>query len=230
MRLSRSGKAAGSRPRTVGVITSATELDRAASLRLLPDLFELRLDCLEPSREGFDRLLARLRAPLIVTARHPAEGGNNNLATARRRALLLQFLVTASYVDVELRSIGSLRAVLAEAERLGVKRIVSVHNFQRTPGLPAFRDLAARARDAAADVLKLATRVDTPAELDRLIAGFEMLKSGVPVSAMGIGRLGRESRLALIARGSVLNYAHLGTPQVEGQLSLAESRRLARSR
>lgn len=230
MRLSRLSKADALPPRLVGIIASAADLQRAARLRSAPDLFELRLDCLCHSFAEIQNEAARLPAPLIVTARHPAEGGNNNLSIARRRALLREFLPAATYVDVELRSIRGLAALLAEAERLGVKRIVSVHNFERTPALQALRDLAARARDASADVLKLATRVDTPADLERLVAAFEMLKSELPVSAMGIGPLGRASRVALIARGSVLNYAHLGTARAEGQLSLAESRRIARAR
>ena len=47
----------------------------------------------------------------------------------------------------------------------------------------------------------------------------------LPISAMGIGKLGRLSRVRLMQAGSVLNYAHLGEPSLEGQLSLAEARR-----
>jgi 3-dehydroquinate dehydratase len=46
---------------------------------------------------------------------------------------------------------------------------------------------------------------------------------------MGIGKLGRLSRRLLARNGSVLNYAHLGTRAVEGQLSLAEMRRVITS-
>jgi 3-dehydroquinate dehydratase len=43
---------------------------------------------------------------------------------------------------------------------------------------------------------------------------------------MGIGKLGRRSRLELARRGCLLNYAHLGSPAAPGQLSLRDLRRL----
>jgi 3-dehydroquinate dehydratase-1 len=45
---------------------------------------------------------------------------------------------------------------------------------------------------------------------------------------MGMGKLGRRSRLLLAAAGSVLNYAHLGHPTVQGQWSLAQLRAATR--
>jgi 3-dehydroquinate dehydratase-1 len=230
MRASESGKGAGRTRRVVAVISSSAELNRAARLRQLPDFFELRLDGLGQALDELERAIGRLRAPLIVTARHPAEGAQRHLPVTRRRALLLRFLPQAAYVDVELRSISALADVLAEAERMRVKRIISVHDFRRTPSLEAIQKLGTRAAAAAPDVFKLVTRVDTRAAVDRLIGGFELLQTTVAMSAMGVGRFGRASRVELFARGSVLNYAHLGNAPIEGQLSLSELRRLSRAR
>jgi 3-dehydroquinate dehydratase len=47
------------------------------------------------------------------------------------------------------------------------------------------------------------------------------------VSAMGIGRLGRLSRIEFARRGSALNYVHLGQPHAIGQLSFRELQRLS---
>ena len=44
---------------------------------------------------------------------------------------------------------------------------------------------------------------------------------------MGIGELGRRTRLELLRRGSVLNYAHLGRARIAGQPSLRDIRRWA---
>ena len=214
----------------VAVIASPEDLDRAARLRHLPDLFEVRLDALADNRREVSRVIPRLCPPLIITARHPAEGGHNDLSAARRRELLLEFLPCASYVDVELRSVRSHAAVVAEAHNAKVQLIVSVHDFRDTPSAGEFRKLALRARAASADIFKLAARVETPADLARLISGFEAAQTKLPTSAMGIGALGREARRAMIAHGSVLNYAHLGTAQADGQLSLGELRRLSSAR
>ena len=230
MRGSGSGKAAGCTPQVVAVISNFAELSRAKRLRQPPDLFELRLDGLSEALRELDRSIGRLRAPLILTARHPAEGAQQRLPRRHRAELLLRFLPRATYVDVELRSLAELAEVIAEAGRRQVRRIVSVHDLRRTPSVDAMLRLGARATAASPDVFKLVTRVDTPAGVDRLLTAFEILRTSFPVSAMGVGRFGRESRVELFARGSVLNYAHLGGGQVEGQLSLPELRRLAHPR
>ncbi len=90
-------------PQIVGVIFSRADLQRAVRMRRPPDLFELRLDRLAHCIAEVDAAVERLRAPLIITARHPREGGANHLSGRRRCALLLQFLSRAAYVDVELR-------------------------------------------------------------------------------------------------------------------------------
>ena len=210
----------------VAVIASRGDLDRAARLRRLPDLFEVRLDAFADAASELSRSIGNLRAPLIITARHPAEGGHNALRVTRRRALLLEFLPRAQYVDLELRSARELAAVIAAARKENVQLIISVHDFRRTPAVGELRKLLAAARAASADVFKLATRVESPADLARLVAAFEALKTELPISAMGVGALGRDARCALMVRGSVLNYAHLGEEQAEGQFSLSELRRL----
>ena len=225
MRATRPRKGAPCGPQSVAVVASVADLRRAVGLRKLPDLFEIRLDTLADAAET-PRAFAELGAPLILTARHPQEGGHNNLPTASRRALLLRHLPGARYVDVELRSVGAMAPVFDEAARLGSKLIVSVHDFRRTPSLSEITTLAMRARSAGADVFKLVTRVDSPDDVQTLIGAFEFLKGDLPVSAMAVGTFARVARRELIARGSVLNYAHLGTAVVPGQFSLAELRRL----
>ena len=230
MTLPGSVKGSGALPLLVAVISSRPELVRATRLRQMPDFFELRLDALAPIADEVATSVARLHAPLIVTARHPLEGGRNNLAINRRRDLLLRFLPHAAFVDIELRSSRQLRVVLEAAERRNVRRILSVHELHGTPPPDRLQMLADTAAASGADLFKIATRTDTPEELERLLSFFESNKDRLAISAMGIGKLGRVSRRLLAARGSALNYAHLGSSAAEGQLSLAEMRRLLRSR
>ena len=105
----RNAAADGPSPRVVGVIMSRGDLDLAIRMRKPPDLFELRLDHLVGDVAEVESKLPRLRAPLIITARHPREGGANGLSTRQRRDLLSRFLRRARYVDVELRSTSALR-------------------------------------------------------------------------------------------------------------------------
>ena len=214
-------------PRIVGVIFSRADLQRALRMRKAPDFFELRLDALLPCLNEVRRAVAQIRAPLIITARHPREGGVNNLSAEQRRALLLEFLPWARYVDVELRSIRALRPLLKTAARNKSDAIFSFHDFQGTRTTAELERIAGRARSLGPALLKVAVRTDTRVQLNTLLHFFDRHRRAPRVVAMGIGRFGRASRLELLRRGCALNYGHLGSQTVPGQLSLNELRRFA---
>jgi 3-dehydroquinate dehydratase I len=213
-------------PKIVGVVFSRRDLRRALRMRKPPDFFELRLDRFVHDLAELRAAIPRLPAPFIITARHPAEGGANKLSAAQRRFLLLEFLPHAQYVDVELRSVPAFRSVLDKAAAKRVAVIISFHDFQTTPAAGELDRTVARAISAGARLIKVATRTDTRVQLDILMSFFKRQRRG-RVVAMGIGKLGRASRLELAWRGCVFNYVHLGTRAAPGQLSIAELRRFA---
>lgn len=213
-----------STPQIVGVIFSRADLQRAVRMRRPPDLFELRLDALVARIEELKSAIRHLQAPLIITARHPREGGLNQLSVRARSALLRQFLPHASYLDLELRSAGPLAAVGDEARAKRIRTIISVHDFTKTPSHPRLDEIARTAQSLGADLLKIVTRIDTPAQMARLLDFFHRQRGKTKIAVMGIGRLGRISRLEFARCGSVLNYAHLGKPQNTAQLSIRQLR------
>ncbi len=215
------------RPRIVGVIASREDLEQALRMRRPPDLFELRLDRLAGIVGRVETKLPKLRAPLIITARHPNEGGSGRLSLRQRRALLSRFLTHADYLDVELRSARALRALLAIAKTKNVRRIISFHDFKSTPSARLLVAKAHNAKALRADIFKVATRTDTPTELGRLLEFITKNRVNVRLAVMGVGRLGAISRVLLARAGSVLIYASLGpATDVEGQLSLEQLRAL----
>jgi len=215
------------RPRVVGVIASGADLDCALQMRTRPDLFELRLDRLADIIDQLENKLSRLRAPLIITARHPQEGGAKKLTLGQRRDLLTRFLPYAEYVDVELRSAFALHSLLGLAQEKRVRRIISFHNFRSTPPLRVLAAKADAARAHGANIFKAATRTDTPNQLARLLQLVATEVVDLPVSAMGIGNLGAISRVLLARAGSVLVYASItARSDLEGQLSLEQLRAL----
>jgi 3-dehydroquinate dehydratase I len=215
-----------STPQIVGVIFTHTDLRRAVRMRNPPDLFELRLDALFARSEEVKAAIGNLRAPLIITARHPREGGSNQLSAHKRRALLLRFLPQAAYVDIELRSAGTFAAILEEARVKSIRTIVSFHDFNETPSRPRLDEIARTAQSLGADLLKITTRTDTPGQLTRLMDFFLRKRLEMKTAAMGVGRLGRISRIEFARHRSALNYGHLGKPQAEGQLSITQLRRV----
>jgi 3-dehydroquinate dehydratase I len=215
------------RPLVVGVIASRADLKRAQRMRRTPDLFELRLDRLAGMADQVENVLPKLRAPLIITARHPHEGGANKLPLLRRRDLFARFLDHADYMDVELRSAPQLRSSLKLAENKSVLRIISFHNFKSTPSVRILSAKAREARSHGADIFKVATRTDTPMELGRLLKFTTSSRLDLALAVMGIGKLGAISRVLLARAGSVLIYASVGAvSDVEGQLSLEQLRAL----
>ena len=214
------------RHRVVGVITSPADLDFALRMGKPPDIFELRLDRLVRAIDRLENEISKLRVPLIITARHPIEGGANRLSAAQRHNLLARFLSRARYIDVELRSAPVFRSLLRMARKQNVRRIISVHCLRSTPSPNQLREKARAAKMYGADIFKLATRTDTPAQLTRLIDFVAAKERGVAVSAMGIGKLGAASRVLLACCGSALIYVSLGRSDIEGQISLEQLRAL----
>ncbi len=214
----------------VAAVWSEATLRAAQALTMhgAPDVLELRVDAFAADPSRLDALAARAARSLIVTVRHPAEGG---LAAAldlpARRRLYERFLPVAAWVDIELRSLRPLAAIAAQARGRGVKLIASFHDFQGTPSLRRLRTLADRAAAAGADVCKIATTTRTPGDLARLLDLLECHHGvgALPLAVMGMGSLGKASRPALAASGSVLNYGYLGGgAQVPGQWPAARLR------
>lgn len=210
----------------VGVVHSAETLRAALALPgppAPPDWLELRADAFAAEPEMLDALAASSPRPLIVTVRHPAEGGlAPSLSTGRRRELYARFLPAASVIDVEVRSLAALRSTVEAARSQGILVIASFHDFDGAASLRRLRAVVAKA--SGADVFKAAVNVQTPGELATLFALLGSA-SAIPMSVMAMGSLGRASRPALAAAGSVLNYGFLGeTAQVQGQWRVDELR------
>jgi 3-dehydroquinate dehydratase-1 len=191
-----------------------------------PDLFELRLDQLMRVIDRLENKISKLSVPLVITARHPMEGGANRLSVFQRRNLLDRFLSRARFVDVELRSAPLLASLLRRARRQDVHRIISVHHMKKTPSPSRLRAQARAAKTHGANIFKVAARTDTPAQLTRLIDFAAARHGNIAVSAMGIGKLGAASRLLLACCGSPLVYVSLGRSDIEGQMSLEQLRAL----
>ena len=215
------------RPQVVGVIASRADLERAVRMRRPPDLFELRLDRLAGMADEVEKVLPRLRTPLIITARDPREGGANKLRLRQRRDLLARFLNHADYIDIELRSARALQSLLANDKTKKVRQIISFHDFKSTPSARILAAKARQARSRGADIFKVATRTDTPMELGRLLEFMTSSRCNVSLAVMGIGKLGTISRVLLARAGSVLIYASVvAATDVEGQMSLEQVRAL----
>lgn len=179
------------------------------------DLVEIRADCLAGKVPDLPRALRKIKRPLIITARHPLEGGAGNLTASDRAALLEALLPHAAFIDVELRSVARCAAIMRRARRLGVGIIISIHDFSRTPGPVVLRQKLRQGMRCGATVVKIATTLRGPRDLATLLV--LQAAGGDRLATMGMGKLGKVSRLALPLAGSRFVYGYLDRPQVDGQ-------------
>jgi 3-dehydroquinate dehydratase-1 len=210
-------------PAVVGIVHSGASLAAARRIRAEGcDWLELRVDGFFPDVGNLLRVAPRLAAPRIVTVRHSSEGGMARGISARqRRALYGDFLEVAGLVDIELRQAGAMKEVIRQAKEAGVGVMLSHHDFRRTPPVAKLRALARQAREAGADIFKVAAMTRSARDLAMLIEFLADEKSALPLAVMGMGTYGKISRLVLAQAGSCLNYGYLGEPNAGGQWPVA---------
>jgi 3-dehydroquinate dehydratase I len=204
----------------VGVIHTPAGFKLA--LRAAVEALEVRVDTLP--RPPLPEEIAVLPQSVILTIRSFSEGGARPLTDATRLALYLELLPAANAVDIELRSVSALKEAVDAALASKKTVILSFHDFQGTPSQARLRTLVARARDKGADIIKIATKTTTPADIARLLNLQAATES--PLAVMGMGPLGRAARLLFACSGSTLNYGWIDKPLVPGQWSAREFRDL----
>lgn len=163
-----------------------------------------------------EKAILRGLAPAIITVRHPAEGGDGELGDAERQLLYERFLPVAWAIDIEIRSLGALAEVVRAAKLGKPLLIASFHDFEKLPADELLAQQIDLAIESGADIVKLAARLHSQADLFRLTSLLESEKR-IPLSVMGMGALGTASRLLAAECGSVLNYGYLTRANAPGQ-------------
>lgn len=184
------------------------------------DIVELRLDRMLELKDWLRCGLAveSRGTPVIVTVRLQAEGGAWNGTDEERLPLYEAALKNLAAVDVELGS-KIVKQVCAMAKKRRKCCIVSFHDFKKTPSLSTLRRIAQKAQRLGS-VVKIVTMLRNRADVDTLrqLLTFKWKK---PICVMGMGDLGKETRLLFPTLGSCLTYGYLDKPAAPGQLSAA---------
>ncbi|MEF8888060.1 MAG: type I 3-dehydroquinate dehydratase [Haloarculaceae archaeon] len=213
---------------------STADLADEPAAREHADIVEFRLDlAAEP--------MAQLRAyegelPLLVTNRVAWEGGEaadtprrlDRLATAvehpRVEAVDLELAaLTAAAEGGDGTADHSAVSVREAARKHGVSVLVSIHDFEGTPGRERLAELLARAAEHG-DVAKLAVTAESPDDVLALLAVTrDMSREGRRVATMAMGEAGRHSRAVAPLYGSRVGYAPVDPAEATapGQYALA---------
>lgn len=211
----------------VATVTQREDLGHLTEAPRAPtcDVLEYRIDNLLPWEDEVIQSLQRAPRPVLLTVRGPEEGGQGQLDASTRRELYRRHLPQACLVDAEVASLGTppFAGFAEELHAADVGLVASYHDFERYPGRPAIAERLEAAFALGADVAKVAVVLDHLSQLFELAELVEFhRREGRRVSAMGMGPLGKLSRLVLAKAGSCLNYGYLQRANAPGQWEAAQ--------
>lgn len=128
------------------------------------DLLEYRADLARISSPGMlkkeMRMLKHHESPIILTNRRKEEGGGFQGDDEKRLHLMHELMGEADVIDLELASCRSRgKHVLDEAVEIGLKTIISHHDFEKTPEKKEIKDLLGKQLEIG-DVAKAAFKTN----------------------------------------------------------------------
>lgn len=184
------------------------------------ELVELRLDYLR-GPVNVKRLVDDRPSPVVIACRRECDGGKFTESEQQRLMLLRTAIAEGvEYVDLE-------EDIAGQVPRFGkTKRIVSLHDFRKTPD-----DLEAVHRRLAAldaDIVKIATLANHPGDNLRMLR--LVAQSKVPTVGICMGDMGTPSRILAGRFGAPFTYAtfHHERALAPGQLSFEQMTRVYR--
>ena len=196
---------------------------------------ELRLDALSdlaPMVAVLERLARhRTRLTLIATCRRRADGGHfAGSASAQLAVLALAARAGCQWVDVDAATLEVFPPALRAALLPPARRIVSFHDFRRTPPSPgALERLYQRLDRLDGDRVKISVTARRQRDNVNLLALARRHRRRL--IAVSMGTVGLPGRVLALRAGSALAYAALdrGPATAPGQLRWSEMRELYRA-
>jgi 3-dehydroquinate dehydratase-1 len=216
-------------PRVVGTILTREFLE---SCRNQPqfscDLIELRLDGFPESPNWLEtgQILEAAGYPVFMTLRLQSEGGRWTGPDPDRMPFFEQAIAGLSGIDIEIDS-PLAEEVGRRARRSAKAAIVSYHNFHETPPLQALTGIIEKGRQLG-NIVKIAAKVNSLEDVATLRCVLEG-KWDIPLCIIGMGALGRETRVRFPLEGSCFTYGYLDIPGAPGQMSAGDLKTQLRS-
>jgi 3-dehydroquinate dehydratase-1 len=207
------------------VAVSFTDADSADDIAAAKDagvaIAELRIDLFaDTSVANVVETARRLNGlPLLATIRMSEEGGRWTGGETQRQALFEALLPDVDALDIELQATETLAALAPKVKAAGKALVVSHHDFSATPSPDELADIARRARDAGADIVKVAATIVNEEDLAAL-AGLLTSRPAPNLVVIGMGERGLVTRMLFPALGSLFTFAGKGErASAPGQLS-----------
>ncbi|HPO14001.1 MAG TPA: type I 3-dehydroquinate dehydratase [Candidatus Hydrogenedentes bacterium] len=187
------------------------------------DLVELRIDLFTTQEINF--VLGEVQRyadiPTIGTIRWAAEGGGWNGPEESRLKLYEAILPCVGAIDIELAA-PFCAAVFDRAREANRTSIGSYHNFEGTPPLQELNDIYTSGKKQGADIIKVAASCHAIADI-RTLARFTLDHTANDLIVIGMGALGRLSRIFFPALGSLITFTFLEESAAPGQLNCRDT-------
>lgn len=187
------------------------------------DFIEVRLDQIDDFK-GLKDTTGCAKTPLIVTVRTPKCGGKF-LRKERERAKILLNAASSGfkYADIELDA-RSLKEVVKNLLTLGVKPIISFHDFEKTPERTELRRILKSEIEEGADICKIVTTAQSLQDNLTLLQFLYNESGKAKIVCFAMGPLGKPSRLLSPIYGAYFTIASLehGMETAAGQMTIEE--------
>ncbi|MCS7125208.1 MAG: type I 3-dehydroquinate dehydratase [Candidatus Bathyarchaeota archaeon] len=191
------------------------------------DFIEVRLDQLGGFKSLRD-IAECTQTPLIATVRTQECRGKFLGKEEKRVEILLNAASSGfKYVDIELGA-PLLRKVVKDLFPLGVKPIISFHDFEKTPEKRELQQILKSEIEEGADICKIVTTAQSLQDNLTLLQFLRDENSKAKIVCFAMGSLGKLSRLLSPIYGGYFTIASLerGEETAAGQMTIEKMRTL----
>ena len=189
------------------------------------DLIEVRLDCLETSR-NLSELSKSTKIPLIATNKFQSEKGNFSGTEIERGQTLLDAAKNGfEYVDVDVSS-SLYKETIQKLKRFGAKPIVSFHKFDGALSISEMGKVLEQEIASGASVCKIVTTAKKVEDNLTALNFISAMPRRVKLVCFCMGENGKVSRLLSPLFGAFFTFASLeqGSETAPGQMTIQDMR------
>jgi 3-dehydroquinate dehydratase-1 len=185
------------------------------------DFAEVRLDLIDDlSFKSLEKIIDK-NNNLIITFRPDVDKLDEEI---RISYLFKAIEYGVHYIDIEIETEQKMiKSIIDRAKNSNTKIIISYHNYDKTPSIKNLYKIIEICRNYGADFIKIATLINTVKDS---ITHMEILKKEKNIIAVGMGKMGKITRLMSLFMGSPFTYASLSDEEktADGQLDYKKMR------
>ena len=205
--------------------TTAEFIENLNESQALSNVVELRVDSIVHFIfEDLLKIKKALKVNALFTCRRGDEGGITKISEDKRLQIFkIADTLGFPFIDIELATFKE-NSTLLKGFKTPI--ICSIHNFIRTPSVGELDTLLQQAWMYPVQMVKIATFVHSYTDIEVLFSYMSRQDKKTPIIIVGMGELGRITRVIGPLVGSYLTYAsNHGASSAPGQMDINEIKR-----